>query len=1370
MPGSGPDARQPSSPVGAGPNVALPTKTQESSLSFVENEGQISNDEIRFVASAGGMEVGFGDRFFELSLIQTSYPVNDSNLGRLKIRAPELAPIHGVLVRVQFESANVVEPVGARELSVRNHYLFGNDPASWHTNVRSFAGVTYPALYDGVDLRFYGTNRGPKYEFSIVPHADLAKIELSYAGIDGLQIDGEGALVLQTALGKIRDEPPFSFQERGHEVDCRFEQRARFVVGFRCLERDPSLPLTIDPLAWATFLGGSQEEQPLSVGTDSYGNVYVVGYTVSPDFPVSPGAFDVQLNGSLDAFLVKLDSTGSTRLYGTYIGGSGGDVAWGVALDAAGNIIVVGGTGSADFPTTPSAIQRQMNGSGDAFILKLSPSGTGLLFGSYLGGNGSDDARSVAIDDSGMVYVTGPTTSTDFPVTAGAWSTVSGFQDAYAAKVDPTAGSLVYASYIGGGAGDFGGSIAVDAQGSAYVAGETSSSDFNVTVGAFDTTLNQTEGFVVKLDPSGTTAEYSTFIGGDSDDFILALDIDAVGNAYVVGQTHSTNFPTTAGALNVTLNGGDDAFVAKLDPYGKSLRYGTYLGGSNLDIAHGLSVDSVGNAYVTGDTLSSDFRMSSDAFDAELNGTSDAFIVKLDRTGSRLDYGTYLGGNGDEDAYEVSVDSARSAYVVGATSSPDFPVTPNAFSRQYGMGASDGIVVKLDLWGATNTPPALSWTGEPNYVADGLNPENGSTATFFVYRVTYSDSDGDPPAKLQLLIESPLGSLWRGLNLSVSVWMRLPYNFTAGATYSVAVTLPPGVDWWYRFNASDGRDWAIGPPAAPTDAPDVVSDEPPTGVAATSGTTGHIGEIFQFDGLNSTDDHGIVSYDWTFGDGASASGSLVTHSYSSRGTFSVTLVVRDAANQQGSDSISVEVQNRPPVSDAGPDQSANKGQVIVLNGTTSYDPDGDSLTFGWTQTAGPSVALTGAGASVASFTPVISGLYVFSLGISDGWGGTAGDIVNVSVIDRTPVANAGPNMTARKRIGVVLDGTASFDPDGDPLTFAWTERSGPSVILSDATSDRPSFVPSSAGVYVFRLTVDDGDGGISSDEVTVVVPNGPPVAVAGPDTKARKYQTASLDASGSWDPDGDPLTFLWTQVQGPGSGLQGSDTKTPTFVPSAVGTYVFRVMVGDGDGGSSLDETSVYVWGLPPIATLVVSPVVAHLGELVRLDARGSVDPDGEVASYSFGFGDGTSSVEPTGLAGHVFGSLGVYNVSVRVTDIDGNASWAWSSVTVVAEEAQTVQVNWKPWIALVFVAVLAGIGWWSTSKSPHGSAKDFRTRARAFLAFTAPFLAAEAATGVFSMATGQLTIPPLIGSGVVVDGGILGFGIAVSILRGRRS
>ncbi|TLZ59039.1 MAG: PKD domain-containing protein [Methanobacteriota archaeon] len=317
-------------------------------------------------------------------------------------------------------------------------------------------------------------------------------------------------------------------------------------------------------------------------------------------------------------------------------------------------------------------------------------------------------------------------------------------------------------------------------------------------------------------------------------------------------------------------------------------------------------------------------------------------------------------------------------------------------------------------------------------------------------------------------------------------------------------------------------------------------------------------------------------------------------------------------------------------------------------------------------------------------------------------------------------------MTGRKRIGVVLDGTASFDPDGDPLALAWTETSGRSVILSDATSDRPSFVPSSAGVYVFRLTVDDGDGGISSDEVTVVVPNGPPVAVAGPDTKARKYQTASLDASG--------------------------------------------VMVGDGDGGSSLDETSVYVWGLPPIATLVVSPVVAHLGELVRLDARGSVDPDGEVASYSFGFGDGTSSVEPTGLAGHVFGSLGVYNVSVRVTDIDGNASWAWSSVTVVAEEAQTVQVNWKPWIALVFVAVLAGIGWWSTSKSPHGSAKDFRTRARAFLAFTAPFLAAEAATGVFSMATGQLTIPPLIGSGVVVDGGILGFGIAVSILRGRRS
>ena len=400
-------------------------------------------------------------------------------------------------------------------------------------------------------------------------------------------------------------------------------------------------------LVYSTFLGAGNIDLARGIAVDASGNAYIAGLTTSFDFPTTPGAFDTTHNGGFfDAFVAKLNASGSALVYSTFLGADGSDVSNDIAIDTSGNAFVVGFTGSPSFPTTAGAFDTTFNGDGDNFVTKLNPSGSALVYSTFLGGSGSESEAHIAVDASGSAYVVGTTFGADFPTTAGAFDTTHDGPfipfvrpDAFVTKFNPSGSALAYSTFLGGNSHDFGRDIDVDASGSAFVTGLTSSTNFPTTAGAFDTTFNDVgfaDVFVTKLHPSGSTLDYSTFIGGSDRDEGHGIKVDASGIAYVTGISGSPNFPTTPDAFATTLNGSlsSDVILLKLNPSGSApLVYSTYFGGTVGEQANSIAIDTSGSAYMTGFTRSSNFPTTAGAFDITYNGLLDAFVVKFSTTG-----------------------------------------------------------------------------------------------------------------------------------------------------------------------------------------------------------------------------------------------------------------------------------------------------------------------------------------------------------------------------------------------------------------------------------------------------------------------------------------------------------------------------------------------------------------------------------------------------------------------------------------------------------------------------------------------------------------------------------------------------------------
>ena len=684
-------------------------------LGFEPNHGQ-TDTTVQYVSRGAGYCIFLTSDGAVLELNKSSGANGQKKESGIRRQAPENGSVRSTtdsgllttnsIFKMELVGANARPFVtGADKLPGKSNYLIGSDPRKWRTNVPNFARVKYKNVYAGIDLIYYGNQRQLEYDFSLAPGANPNAIKMSVEAVRespfaisgsghqspqqksvhrkaALQIGPDGDLVIKSDGSELRFHKPVAYQltiNNSHEtstlkrpIEGSYVLQADNQVGFKIGSYDHTQPLIIDPvLSYSTFLGDSGGDFANGIAVDSSGSAYVTGETASADFPVvnplqgSCANCSLASDTGIDAFVSKLSPDGSALVYSTFLGGNGGDSGTAVAVDAAGNAYVTGATTSTNFPVTPGAFQTTLPASTcgiesapqpceHIFVAKLNADGSSLDYSTYLGGNGPDFVYGVAVDSSGSAYVTGTTQSSNFP-TVNPIQTGVGF---FVTKFNPTGSALVYSTTLGG---------------SAVLQGSTSTAGISAS----------------------------------------GIAVDSSGNAYVTGGTYTSDFPVTPGAFQTTSEAvcGNapgpipcpKVFVFKLNAAGSALIYSTYLDGNGDDYSYGVAVDSSGNAYVAGSTGSTEFPTVNPV--QEINyGGGDAFVAKLNATGSALLYSTYLGGTGDDEAYSIAVDPSGNAYVTGYTNSLDFPVV-NAIQPTctgcYGeIGSGAVFVASLDATGS----------------------------------------------------------------------------------------------------------------------------------------------------------------------------------------------------------------------------------------------------------------------------------------------------------------------------------------------------------------------------------------------------------------------------------------------------------------------------------------------------------------------------------------------------------------------------------------------------------------------------------------------------------------------------------------------
>jgi len=783
--------------------LALP----QSRLIFLENRGQW-DEKAKFVARNGWMSAWFERDAFTLQLEK---PDAEEQL-------------QGVVTRLTFAGASdACRLEGETKQPGTYNFLVGKDSEKWQSRVAAYNQIVYRSLYSGVDLRVRDNAGRLEYDILLEPGADLSQVVVQCTGVEGLEIEPDGSLLIQTPLGPIHQKPPMTWHElrtgERQPVDCSYRLLDETHFGFFVEELNPDLALVIDPgLEWSTFLGGSGDD-----GNDEWwgsntmvltenDEVLITGRTRSTDFPTTAGAYNTTHGGgNWDIFVSLLDPDliGPEQLvWSTYLGGGGHDESRAIDMDESGNIVIAGFTDTTDFPISVEAFNTTYNGGGsDGFIAVLDATGSNLLFAKFIGGEEDDVINDLTIDASNNLMITGHTSSSDFPVTPDAYDTsYNGNQDGFVSRIDlDQTGSdqLAYSTYLGGDQEDWIQEIKLGSSGTGtetvMIAGYGASRDFPTTPGAYSETYSggYADAYIAELDlgqPGEAQLIYSTFFGGTGEEKLSAMDLDSAGRYIFTGTTSSPTLPLTPGAFDERHNGRRDMFVSRLDANlsGKAqLTYATFIGTWDHDAANALVVDKSGAIVVVGFASGADWPVTDNAYD-QTHHSDNAVVFRLnpDKTGSaQLEYSTILGGDHylDYGGFAVTQDSAGDMIIAGKTTTNSYPTTPGAYDRTLG-GSSDVVIAKISI---DPLPPSqiLYARFDGSLIVDPVSSPGSGQGVFKL-------STDSTALQYQITIKDPIG------NITAAHFHAAPVDSNGPAVKTIFDDDPIGKDAWTIFSGT----------------------------------------------------------------------------------------------------------------------------------------------------------------------------------------------------------------------------------------------------------------------------------------------------------------------------------------------------------------------------------------------------------------------------------------------------------------------------------------------------------------------------------------------------------------------------------------
>ena len=712
-------------------------------------------------------------------------------------------------VKLSFPGSNTeARLTGERDTGAVFSLFKGANSSKWIAGARQFQAVRSHEIRAGVDILYYGNGQQLEYDLVLRPGADAQALRFRFDGSDKLSISPEGNLIIQTAAGIMEQHRPAVYQQNGSNktnIEATYRLESHNTAALTLSAYDATRELVVDPiLSFSTYLGGRNDDSANAIAVDSANNIYVTGFTSSPDFPTSIGAYRVALNATAtDVFVTKLNPTGTAIIYSTLIGGANGDVANAIRTDSAGNAIVAGSTQSTDFPTTAGSL-APTQGSRSLFVTKLNSTGTALIYSTYFGStNGYQDTLTgIAVDSAANTYIVGSTTNSLFPTTLGAFSQTFnnggqyGYSDAYLSKLNSAGSALVYSTFLGGSQSDAATAVALDPSNQAYVIGSTSSTDFPTSTAAFQRTNPSplsyyASGFVTCVNASGSALAYSTYLSGSGGATLSAIALDSQQNAYVAGQARSADFPTTNGVFSTAFSGFSEAFVTKLNYYGSSLLYSTFLGGSGDDAAHTIAVDSSGSAIITGTTTSQNFPITPGSFPPvqlfNFYGSLQnvLFLSKLNASASSVLYSTEFGSTTTTVDRALALDSTGNAIIAGNTLSKTLPTTTGAFQRINtdiaGLNVGTPFINKIDLNSTTMCTLSLSVTSVAAPLAGTMGTINVTVNPGCPWEAAASSTNSGTASFVTLSSISGIG------NGSFTYTVASNYTTTSSRTSSIVV-------------------------------------------------------------------------------------------------------------------------------------------------------------------------------------------------------------------------------------------------------------------------------------------------------------------------------------------------------------------------------------------------------------------------------------------------------------------------------------------------------------------------------------------------------------------------------------------------------